>query len=680
MGDIHVGDDVFDENGNPTQVIYETPVHERKCYEVVFQDGASIVVGADHLWLTETHACRKARADLRATAKAKRRRKSTRQYPHVLTTEEIKNTLLVEVGGKLRPNHSIPVCGPVKYPPQNLPVDPYVLGACLGDGTACVGNVPQQYMVGSVEQRLSLLQGLMDTDGTISKRGDCSFYNTNKDLADSVAELASSLGIKVHRETRQPKIDGSDTGRDGGKYSLCHIVHFTTDLPVFRLKRKLARIRPVAIKAKRRYIADVRPAPPAPAKCIAVASPAHLYLTGRTYIVTHNTYGCSIRIVKEAWDNPGTLNWWVAPSYAQSKMAYWLVKRLLPKDFYVEYKADLRIELVEPDGNWHSTMEFKSADNDDNLRGFGVHFFILDEAARISQEAFESVLTTTTQTDGRGIIISTPKGRNWFFDKYQWGEKHLLMPGEHDDHPEWLSIRMPTWTNPHVKPSRIALMRSNMPADVFEQEIAARFLLEGAGVFRGVDACYKLWKGVYQANGYPVWFRPNGGTRYVIGVDLARKKDYTVITVIDVKTKQVVYWDRFNDLSWSVQKSRIVKVAKEYGNSVIYMDGTGVGDPIVEDVRSAGCRVECYIISNRSKQEMIEKLRTSIEFQRVLFPQIPTLIKELRNYEYDVNANGNIKYSAPSGQHDDAVISLALANIGLERAPFKYHVGQVRGV
>jgi hypothetical protein len=410
---------------------------------------------------------------------------------------------------------------------------------------------------------------------------------------------------------------------------------------------------------------------------LPLAYPDLRFIVGACGTKFGKTYGCSIRIVKEAWDKAGSLNWWVAPSYKQSEMAYRLCKRLLPKDTYQDYKADLRLELIEPDGNWHSTIEFKSADNDDNLRGFAVNFFILDEAARISREAYDSVLTTTTQTDGRGIIISTPKGRNWFFDEYQRGDKGTLLDGETDEYPEYMSIRMPTWTNPTVKPQRILMMRKNMPADVFEQEVAARFMLDGAGVFRGIENCIK--NVLVDHMGRPLWETPVSGHRYVLGVDLARKKDYTVIFVLDRKRRHVVYYDRFNDLSWAVQKRRIVDTAKRYNNAAIWMDGTGLGDPIVEDVRNAGCHVECFIISTRSKQDLIESLRASIEFGRITFPTIPVLIRELKSFEYAVTTSGNIKYSAPSGQHDDTVLALALANKGVAQRPLIYKASQVRG-
>lgn len=209
------------------------------------------------------------------------------------------------------------------------------------------------------------------------------------------------------------------------------------------------------------------------------------------------TYGCTIALVEHAWTNKDSLNWWVAPTFAQSKMAYNLVKRLLPPGTYIEYKADLTLVLLHPDGTERSTIVFKSGDNPDSLRGFGVHFAIVDEAARMPHESFVSILTVVTQTRGKILFISTPKGRDWFYDIYQRGEKffedgtpRFAVP-EDDEHPEWLSIRMPTWSNPHVQLDSIREMKRNLPDDVFRQEVGAQFLLDSAGVFRGIRDCIK---------------------------------------------------------------------------------------------------------------------------------------------------------------------------------------------
>jgi hypothetical protein len=389
------------------------------------------------------------------------------------------------------------------------------------------------------------------------------------------------------------------------------------------------------------------------------------------------TYACTIRLVKEAWDNKNTLNWWVAPSYAQSKMAYAMVKKLLPKDSYEEYKADLTLVLLEPDGSEHSTIVFKSGDNPDSLRGFRVHFAVIDEAARVPYESFVSVMTTLTETRGRAIIISTPKNRGWFYDVYQRGVKFasdgspLYVDGVKDQWPEWFSLRLPTWINPHVQIESIQEMRRNLPEQVFRQEVAAVFLLDSAGVFQNIRACVTAGHFIEP---------PLPGRAYVLGVDLARIEDYTVLTVIDRVRKHVVYWARFNEVSWQIQYYRIMEIARMYNNALIAVDGTGLGDPICDTLSAAGFNVEGYKISGTSKTPLIEKLRLNIEQVRITYPHIPILIDELERYEYIVTERGNIQYSAPQGKHDDCVISLALANWYADQPLWRYRAHNVRGV
>jgi len=387
------------------------------------------------------------------------------------------------------------------------------------------------------------------------------------------------------------------------------------------------------------------------------------------------TYGCSIRLVKQAWDNKGSLNWWVAPSYSQSKIAYNLVKRLLPKDTYAEQKTDLRLVLLEPDGAEHSAIEFKSGDDPDKLRGFAVNFFVVDEAARISWESFVSVLTTVTQTRGKGIIISTPKGRGWFYDVYRRGEKfdvtgqRILQDGEDDPYPEWRSVRLPTWANPHVGADAIKELKRNLPDDVFRQEVAAEFIDGSAGVFRSIRDCIR---GELQP--------PIPGHHYVMGVDLARLRDFSVLTVGDMANNNVVHWERFNDTSWDVQYRRIIDCARRY-NAIAIVDSTGIGDPIVNTLSSAGIRLDPYKIgSSSAKKQLVDKLRVNIEQQKVSFPNIPTLVKELEDYEYKFSESGVVSFSAPRGRFDDSVISLALMNWGASREPFTYRYKSVRGI
>jgi phage FluMu gp28-like protein len=165
-----------------------------------------------------------------------------------------------------------------------------------------------------------------------------------------------------------------------------------------------------------------------------------------------------------------------------------------------------------------------------------------------------------------------------------------------------------------------------------------------------------------------------------MGVDLARLKDFSVLTVLDRNSRHLVHFDRFNQISWEVQYQRIIATAKRY-HALVVMDSTGIGDPIVQTIQGAGVKVVPYKIgSSAAKQQLIDKLRVGIENERVSFPHIPVLKRELESYEYSVSESGTVKFSAPSGQHDDTVIATALAYYAVDKAPFVYKYSNQRGV
>jgi len=151
------------------------------------------------------------------------------------------------------------------------------------------------------------------------------------------------------------------------------------------------------------------------------------------------------------------------------------------------------------------------------------------------------------------------------------------------------------------------------------------------------------------------------GHRYVMGVDLARKVDWTVLTVIDCDTRQVVAFERFQKVDWSFQKERIAAMARRYNNAFIILDSTGVGDPIEQDLAQMNLSVRGFKFTGPSKKQLIEKLILAIEDRRITYPKIEELIEELE--AFDIDEKG--RYGAPTGFSDDCVISLALAVDGL---------------
>ncbi|WP_084546582.1 DNA translocase FtsK [Glycomyces arizonensis] len=144
-------------------------------------------------------------------------------------------------------------------------------------------HIPERYLRASERQRRDLLAGLLDTDGTVSKRGNITFAVTNERLARDTHELVLSLGYQATLGTRPVK--GARPGT-----SVCYMVRFTTEDRVFHLSRKAER-QPAATggTTRERYIVDVRPTASVPVRCIQVDSPSRQYLAGRSFIPTHNS-------------------------------------------------------------------------------------------------------------------------------------------------------------------------------------------------------------------------------------------------------------------------------------------------------------------------------------------------------------------------------------------------------
>lgn len=346
MQDLKVGNQVFDENGNICNVTGATDImYDRPCYKITFSDGSQVVADAEHLWVVDDEQSRSSKA--RQGRRKATKKKGTDQRNKCLTSMTLKTEWMVphvKKGAKL--NYSVNVCKPVNYPKQNLIVDPYLLGAWLGDGHSDGGqitsadeeildqfrsngftitkysakyaygilkfkvllrkvgvlknkHIPLEYLLSSVEDRLALLQGLMDTDGFTDELGRCEYTSVDPHLAAHAYQLITSLGIKVYLTEDRAVLNGKYIGQ---RYRL----RFKTLTPVFRLKRKLNK-QLAAKKPKNncRLIKSIEPVESRPVKCIEVDSPNHMYLCTEAYIPTHNSQFLKqlalIKALMEGW-------------------------------------------------------------------------------------------------------------------------------------------------------------------------------------------------------------------------------------------------------------------------------------------------------------------------------------------------------------------------------------------
>ena len=299
------------------------------------------------------------------------------------------------------------------------------------------------------------------------------------------------------------------------------------------------------------------------------------------------------------------------------------------------YSAQKKV-LTFPNGSY---IDFGSAERPENLEGFEYNFSVLNEAGIILKRErlwYNTLLPMFKGKDTRVKVIGTPKGKNTFHKLYA------------TDDPEYKTFHYSAYDSPFWDHAELDKLKATMPEEVWKQEYMAEFI-EGAGaVFRNIGG------GIREpAEDLPVT---------AMTIDLAKHQDFTVITLGNIEAKQAISQDRFNQIDWGFQKNRIYNTWQANGQPKVLIDSTGVGDPIFDDLKAAGMNIEGFKFTNTSKAELIQSLSVAMDNNEIFYPNYPILINELEVFGYDISPMGNIRYNAPDGLHDDAVISLALFN------------------
>ncbi len=334
---------------------------------------------------------------------------------------------------------------------------------------------------------------------------------------------------------------------------------------------------------------------------------------------------------------------WIAPVFSQARIGWRLIHEFLPTELIKsENKQEMIIYLVND-----SIIQFKSAEIPAHLRGEAVNFAVVDEAAYISDDAWHALMTTLTQTKGGLAAISTPCGHNYYYE--------IFKRGLEDKTGEYKSFMFPTSANPHIDPAEIESARQRLPKTVYERDYEAQFKDDFGAAFDGeaISACVK---GELE--------EPRAGEVYYVGADLGRHEDATVLIAIDVTNRHVCGFKYIEagSADWNMIQTELKMFAQHWNDALILVDSTGVGEPVFDELFNAGLNVEGYSCSsNARKNALVHKLAIALEQGRISFPNIEVLVKELRDYGFKQSEGGVIRYSAPSGKHDDCVVSLALA-------------------
>jgi len=339
MGDIKVGDKVVGSDGKEQYVLGVYPQNVRPIYKVEFTDDTFVNCDEEHLWSVNTLNMR--------TGKTRVKGKSTYNPNYgykVVKTSDMMN----DIKKRSRYNYRLPVVSPVDFEKRDVLIDPYLLGLLLGDGSMCDSGVristkddelfetiqhleehssyneyernetktiksinfktqikkriefygllnkksnnkfiPKDYLYNSLDVRVSILQGLMDTDGYVDKKGTTQFTTISEQLCDDVRELVLSLGGTVRVNSKIPTYT-YDGEKKQGQLAYTITISFANNIVPFRLLRKVDRYYMRTKYVEQKYVKSITYSHDEEAVCIKVSNPDELFVT-RDYVLTHNT-------------------------------------------------------------------------------------------------------------------------------------------------------------------------------------------------------------------------------------------------------------------------------------------------------------------------------------------------------------------------------------------------------
>lgn len=332
-----IGDMVYTPDGGTAPIRAVLPQPISQLYRVKFADGREVVANASHLWKVYTKKFAKRGEPLKWRTR---------------TTEEVAAYLWHSRANRWY----VPLSAPIPYPEATLPIPPYVMGCILGDGhcapagdvgltsfdkelvtrvwtecresecgyltvrnpatgqwglagmgakTKALGlagkrswekSIPEAYMHGSVDQRFALLQGLLDTDGTVGALKSISYCTVSLQLAQDVQTLVRSLGGIAYRGTKLTSFTGADGEKKSGRLAYNISIRHPTPERLFHLSRKRAKAQPTQYSEDLKLeIISIELAERSESICINIGHPDGLFLCG-DHVVTHNSQFLSITV------------------------------------------------------------------------------------------------------------------------------------------------------------------------------------------------------------------------------------------------------------------------------------------------------------------------------------------------------------------------------------------------
>lgn len=371
--------------------------------------------------------------------------------------------------------------------------------------------------------------------------------------------------------------------------------------------------------------------------------------------------------IKRATQEVGTYFYFL-PTYTQAKKVIWdgmdkdgfRFLDHIPKELLAsKNETEMRIELKNG-----SIIQLVGADNIDRIVGTNPIGVVFSEYSIMKPTVWDLIRPILTENGGWAIFIFTPRGKN-----HAW----KLMMQAQGDSDKWFAQILTVKETNAISKEALESEAKEMPQDLFNQEFNCEFI-EGAGqFFRNFNACVTREKAIIDPT-----------HTYHIGVDLAKYQDYTVVTVIDLSTFDVVEIERFNQIDYTLQKARIEACSLRYTfggrKPLINIDSTGVGEPIYDDLARRGLNVNPFKFTEQSRWDLLTNLQLKLEGTVITIPENQVLLNELGAMQYQMSERGKLKVAVPEGTHDDTIMSLGLAVWEMPNNRVLARVGSIRNL
>lgn len=361
-------------------------------------------------------------------------------------------------------------------------------------------------------------------------------------------------------------------------------------------------------------------------------------------------------MVKKACERVGTYFYFL-PEFSQAKKVIWenidndgfrmldhIPPELLKKK---PNDTELKIELVNG-----SIIQLIGSDTF-SKSGVGTNPIgvVMSEYSINRPEIWDFIRPILRINGGWAIFNFTPRGQNHAFKLLELAK----------DDPNWFTEILTVDDTDVLTEDDIAQeRREGMPEAMIDQEYYCKFIESATSFFKRINEVCILEPQ-----------EPDTEHYYQMGVDLAKYKDYTSISVIDLNTFKQVHLERFNQIDWNLQKARIEAVYYKFGAPKGFIDATGVGDPIVEDLQAKGIDLEAVKFNENNRKDMLTNLSLKTSQLTVELLDDPILKAELSYFQYELKEGGKLKIKVPDSLHDDTVFATALSVWELPNKPMR---------